>query len=79
MESLLPVLPFWVIIGLGLCLIVLAVSAGISLFVFLFKAGVVVHEARKPPHLDAGDYRLDQGREVRTEGAPRRERGDVDR
>ncbi len=79
MESLLPVLPFWVVIGLGLCLIVLAVSAGISLFVFLFKAGVVVHEARKPPHLDAGDYRLDQGREVRTEGASRRERGDADR
>ncbi len=79
MDSLLPALPFWVIIGLGLCLIVLAVSAGISLFVFLFKAGVVVHEARKPPHLDAGDYRLDQGREVRTEGPSRRERGDAER
>ena len=79
MDSLLPALPFWVIVGVGLCLIVLAVSAGISLFVLLFKAGVVVHEARNPPHLDAGDYRLDQGREVRTEGSSRRETKDAER
>jgi len=77
-DSLLPALPFWVIVGVGLCLIVLAVSAGISLFVLLFKAGVVVNEARKPPHLDAGDYRLGQGHEVRTEGSSRRETKDAE-
>jgi hypothetical protein len=64
----LPALPFAVILGLGLCLLVLIATAGMSLFMLIFKAGVVVHEAQKPAHLDAGDYRLDQGREVRAEG-----------
>lgn len=64
----LPALPFAVMLGLGLCLIVLLATAGMSLFMLIFKAGVVIHEAQKPAHLDAGDYRLDQGREVRAEG-----------
>jgi hypothetical protein len=39
----------------------------VALFGFFFKAGVVIHEARKPPHRDQGDYRLKQGREIRPE------------
>jgi hypothetical protein len=78
-ESLVQLVPFWVIVAIGLCLIVLAVSAGLSLFMLLFKAGVVFHEARKPPHMDTGDYRLDQGREVRPEGTVRRETEDTGR
>ena len=72
MDSLLLGLPFWLILGLGLCLIVLIASLGVSLFMLIFKAGVVINEARKPPHMDAGDYRLEQGREVRAEAAGRR-------
>ena len=73
MDSLLPALPIWVIVAVGLCLIVLVVSVGMSLFVLLFKVGVAIRESRRPPHLDAGDYRLDQGRDVRSEGVVRRE------
>jgi hypothetical protein len=72
-------LPFWVLLGLGLCLVVLLVVAGLSLFTLIFKAGVIVHEARKPPHLDAGDYRLDQGKEVRAEGPVQRNTENTDR
>lgn len=71
MENILPGLPFVVVLGLGLCLLVLIATAGVSMFVLLFKVGVVLHEAQKPAHLDAGDYRLDQGREVRSEGTAR--------
>lgn len=71
MENLLPALPFGVMLGLGLCVLVLIAMAGMSLFMLIFKAGVIIHEAQKPAHLDAGDYRLDQGREVRAEGTVR--------
>ena len=67
MESLLPSISLWVLIGLVLCLVGLVTMACMALFTFLFKVGVAINEARKPPHLDAGDYRLDQGREVRPE------------
>ncbi len=72
MESLFPAFSIWVIVGLALCAIVLVATAGLSIFMFIFKAGVVINEAQKPAHMDAGDYRLDQGREVRAEGTIRR-------
>jgi len=64
-------LPLWVWLGIGLCALVLLAGVGISLFSFLFQAGVAINEARKPPHIDAGDYSLSQGHEVRTETDPR--------
>jgi hypothetical protein len=66
-------IPRWLIVALMLCAIGLVVSAAVALFGFFFKAGVVIHEARKPPHSDQGDYRLEQGREIRPE-AERRDR-----
>jgi hypothetical protein len=67
-ESIFPMFPFWVVVGLALCAIVLIASVGVSIFMFVLKAGVIVQEAQKPAHMDSGDYRLDQGREVRGEG-----------
>ncbi len=60
-------LPLWVWLGIGLCVLVLLAGVGLSLFSFLFHAGVAINEARKPPHIDTGNYSLSQGREVRTE------------
>lgn len=67
MDALFSLLPNWVIVLLVLALIGLLVSVVIGVFVFLFQVGVVINESRKPPHIDAGDYRLAQGREVRPE------------
>jgi len=47
-----------------LCGAVLLAMIGWGLFWFLVQAGVIVSYARKPPHVDAGDYRLEQGRDV---------------
>ena len=63
----LPAIPGAVLLALALCAMALVVAAAASLFGFFFKVGVAVHEARKPPHLDSGNYRLDQGREIRPE------------
>jgi hypothetical protein len=77
MDTLLQFIPFWVIVLLALIVAGIAVSALLAFFAFLFKLGVVLHEARKPPHLDAGDYRLAQGREVRPEVDQRQKRQDA--
>lgn len=47
-----------------LCAVVLSAVVGWGLFWFLVQAGIIISYARKPPHVDAGDYRLEQGREV---------------
>ena len=59
------------IVGLVLCGMVLLFVVGAGLITFLIKIGVIVREAQRPPHVDAGDYRLDQGREVRGEDQQR--------
>ena len=60
-------LPGIVIAALVLCGLVLLVVVGVGLVMFLIKLGVIVREAQRPPHIDTGDYRIDQGREVRGE------------
>ena len=52
------------LIALMLCGLVLAVGLGFGLVMLLIKLGVIVREAQRPPHIDAGDYRLSQGRDV---------------
>jgi hypothetical protein len=59
------------IVGLVLCGVVLLFVVGAGLITFLIKIGVIVREAQRPPHVDAGDYRLDQGHEVRGEDQQR--------
>ena len=60
-------LPGIVIALVIICGIVLLFVAGAALFSLLIKLGVIVRYAQRPPHMDHGDYRLDQGREVRGE------------
>jgi hypothetical protein len=55
------------IIGLVLCGLVLLGTLSLGLITLLIKLGVIVREAQKPQYLDAGDYRMDQGREVVSE------------
>jgi hypothetical protein len=55
------------VIGLVLCGLVLLATLSVGLITLLIKLGVIVREAQKPPYLDAGDYRIDQGREVISE------------
>ncbi len=64
-------LPGLLIMGLVVCGVVLLFVVGAGLITFLIKAGVVVREAQRPPHIDTGDYRLNQGREVRSEDEQR--------
>jgi hypothetical protein len=49
------------------CAIVALVVIGVGGFLVLLKLGVIVREAAKPTYQDYGDYRIDQGREVRPE------------
>ncbi len=56
-----------VLVMLAFCAIVAAVALGLGGFMLLVKLGVIVREAQRPPYQDAGDYRIDQGREVRPE------------
>ncbi|HEX6291458.1 MAG TPA: hypothetical protein VFZ66_19900 [Herpetosiphonaceae bacterium] len=60
-------IPALVVIGLVLCGLVLLATLGMGLVTLLIKLGVIVREAQKPPHLDSGDYSLEQGREVVSE------------
>lgn len=60
-------IPGMLIVALVVCGVVLLFAVGAALITFLIKIGVVVREAQRPPHMDAGDYRLNQGREVRSE------------
>jgi hypothetical protein len=52
------------ILLVAVCGIVLLATFGWWIFWLLIQLGVIVREARRPPHIDAGDYRLDQGRDV---------------
>ena len=52
------------LVALLLCGVVLLGLLGFGLFILLVKIGVIVREAQRPPHIDAGDYRLSQGRDV---------------
>lgn len=52
------------LIALLLCGIVLLSFLGFGLFILLVKLGVIVRAAQRPPHMDAGDYRLSQGRDI---------------
>jgi hypothetical protein len=47
-----------------LCGVILFSLFAWALFWFLIHVGVIVDYARKPPHVDSGDYRIEQGREV---------------
>ena len=49
------------------CAIVALVVLGLGGFLVLLKLGVIVREASRPTYQDYGDYRMDQGREVRPE------------
>jgi hypothetical protein len=60
-------IPFWLIVIVGIVVLLFLGSLLTGFFWFLFQAGVAINESRKPPHTDAGDYRLDQGHEVRFE------------
>lgn len=60
-------LSFALIVVLALCAVVLLAVVGVGLFTFLVKIGVIIKQAQRPPHIDKGNYRLDQGREVRAE------------
>ena len=74
MSDIIQLIPSWAWVLVALCVVVLVAMLASATFWFLVKVGVVINEARKPPHVDAGDYRIGQGREVRPEeGARRRE------
>jgi len=47
------------------CAIGVLAVLGVGVFLVLLKLGVIVRESSRPAYQDAGDYRLDQGREVR--------------
>jgi len=78
METLLQFIPFWVLVLLAFVVAGFAIVFLLAFLTFLFKLGVVLYEARKPPHLDAGDYRLAQGHEVLPEVDQRRRREDAE-
>ncbi len=63
---------FWLIVIVGIFVLVLVSGLLMGFLTFLIKIGVAISQARKPPHVDAGDYRLDQGRDVRFEDDERR-------
>jgi hypothetical protein len=57
-----------IVIGLlVVCAVVLLFVVSVGLFTFLVKVGVIVRQAQRPVHMDSGDYRLEQGHEVRAE------------
>lgn len=61
------------LIGLVLCGVILLATLSLGLITLLIKLGVIVRAAQKPQHLDMGDYRMDQGREVTAEDRRRSE------
>jgi hypothetical protein len=56
-----------VFIGLFIVSAIVLIGAGIALITLLVHAIAFLRVASKPPHADSGEYRLDQGREVRAE------------
>lgn len=63
--------PGMLIIALVVCGAVLLFAVGAGLVTFLIKIGVIVRAAQRPPHIDTSEYRLKQGREVRSENEQR--------
>lgn len=47
-----------------LCGLVLLSFVGWGLFWFLIQVGVIIRKAQEPPHVDAGNYELRQGRDI---------------
>ena len=64
-------IPFWLIVIVGIVVLLFLGGLLTGFFWFLFQAGVAINESRRPPHIDAGDYRLEQGQEVRFEDRER--------
>ena len=60
-------IPGILIVALVVCGTVLVFVVGAALITFLLKIGVIVRAVQRPPHVDTGDYGLNQGREVRSE------------
>ncbi len=56
-----------IFLGLFIVGVIFLVVAGVWLFQLILHGIAIVRAARKPPHLDSDDYRLEQGREVRSE------------
>ena len=52
------------ILLVALCALVLLATFGWWIFWLLVQLGMIVRESQRPPHIDAGDYRLDQGHDV---------------
>lgn len=52
------------LIAILICGLILLGFFGWGLFVLLLQIGVIVRAAQKPPHIDAGNYDLRQGRDV---------------
>lgn len=52
------------ILAVVVCGLILFAVLGYGLFILLIQLGVIVREAQRPPHVDTGDYRLEQGREA---------------
>lgn len=54
-------------IAVALCGLVLALIAALGLVKLIVYGLALWRAARTPPHRDAGEYRLAQGRDVRSE------------
>ena len=53
-------------------LIILGILIAIpGIILLLIKLGVIVDKASKPPHIDHGNYRLEQGQEVKDDSEER--------
>ncbi|MCA0353894.1 MAG: hypothetical protein LCH85_18010 [Chloroflexi bacterium] len=49
------------------CFVILGLLSISGLILLLLKLGVIVQKAGEPPHIDHGNYSMDQGREVKAE------------
>ncbi len=49
------------------CFIILGLITISGLIMLLIKIGVIVQKAGEAPHIDHGNYTMDQGREVKAE------------
>ena len=81
MEIFDVMIPLWLLIIGGIVLLVLFVRILFAiplvgdvlemlvfgLFALPLKIFIIIRAARRPPHLDAGDYRLGQGRDIGAE------------
>ena len=58
---------FWLIVAGGVLVLLFASNVLLWLVALAIKLAVAIKASRRPPHVDVGNYRLDQGREVREE------------